>query len=63
MLIGDGKVKTGDTLDISQHIENFKKITNTNYLKAADVNEDGKVNTGDSLKLRQHIENFKTIEF
>lgn len=58
---GDGKVNTGDTLAMSQHIENFKKITNTEYLKAADANEDGKVNTGDSLKIRQHVENFKKI--
>ena len=57
----DGKVNTGDTLAMSQHIENFKKITGTNNLKAADVNEDGKVNTGDSLPLRQHVENFKKI--
>lgn len=63
MLTGDGKVNTGDTLALSQHIENFKKVTNANYLKAADVNEDGKVNTGDSLKLRQHVENFKIIQF
>lgn len=60
---GDGKVNTGDTLAMSQHIEAFKKVTNTNYLKAADVNGDGKVNTGDSLALRQHVENFKTIQF
>ena len=57
----DGKVNTGDTLAMSQHIEDFKKITGTNNLKAADVNEDGKVNTGDSLPLRQHVENFKKI--
>lgn len=60
---GDGKVNTGDTLAMSQHIENFKKITNNNYLKAADTNEDGKINTGDSLKLRQHVEKFKIIQF
>ena len=60
---GDGKVNTGDTLAMSQHIENFSKITQSNYLKAADINEDGKINTGDSLILRQHVENFKSIEF
>lgn len=58
---GDGKVNTGDTLAMSQHIENYKKITNFNYLKAADANRDGKVNTGDSLMMRQHVENFKKI--
>lgn len=60
---GDGKVNTGDTLAMSQHIENFAKITDSNYLKAADVNEDGKINTGDSLTLRQHVENFRSIQF
>lgn len=58
---GDGKVNTGDTLIMSQHIENYKKITNNQYLKAADANNDGKINTGDSLKIRQHVENFKKI--
>lgn len=58
---GDGKVNTGDTLAMSQHIENYKKITNADYLKAADANKDGKVNTGDSLVMRQHVENFKKI--
>lgn len=58
---GDGKVNTGDTLAMSQHIENYKKITDSNYLKAADANRDGKVNTGDSLMMRQHVENFKKI--
>ena len=58
---GDGKVNTGDTLAMSQHIEKFKSITGTNYLEAADVNRDGKINTGDSLSLRQHVEDFKKI--
>lgn len=58
---GDGKVNTGDTLCISQHIENFKQITVQNYLKAADINMDGKINTGDSLALRQHVEDFRKI--
>ena len=57
----DAKVNTGDTLAMSQHIEEFKKITGTNNLKAADVNQDGKINTGDSLPLRQHVEDFKQI--
>lgn len=60
---GDGKVNTGDTLAMSQHIEDYKKITNNNYLKAADANRDGKVNTGDSLVLRQHVEDFKKLTF
>lgn len=60
---GDGKVNTGDTLAMSQHIEKYKSISDKNYIQAADVNRDGKVNTGDSLALRQHVENFKTIKY
>ena len=61
-LNGDGKVNTGDTLIISQHIGKLKNITNSNYLKAADVNRDDKINTGDSLAMRQHIGKVKNIE-
>lgn len=60
---GDGKVNTGDTLTMSQHVENYKKITADDFLKAADVNGDGKINTGDTLCLRQHVEKFKEITY
>ncbi len=61
-LNGDGKVNTGDTLIISQHIGKLKIIKNNNYLKAADVNRDDKINTGDSLAMRQHVGKVKNIE-
>ena len=58
---GDGKINSGDTLVIKQHIENIKSITNSNYNEAADINRDSKINSGDSLIAKQHIENIKDI--
>ena len=58
---GDGKVNSGDTLALKQHIEKIKYVTNNNYKEAADVNEDGKINYGDSLITKQHVANIKNI--
>ena len=58
---GDGKVNSGDTLAIKQHIKLVKEMTNEAYLNAADINKDGKVNSGDSLIAKQHIKEVKFI--
>lgn len=58
---GDGKVNSGDTLAIKQHIKLVKEMTNEAYLNAADINKDGKVNSGDSLIAKQHIKEVKYI--
>lgn len=58
---GDGKVNSGDTLALKQHVAKVKSITDSNYKKAADVNRDGKINSGDSLIAKQQVANVKDI--
>ena len=57
----DGKVNSGDTLALKQHVAKVKSITDSNYKKAADVNRDGKINSGDSLIAKQQVANVKDI--
>ena len=59
---GDGKVNSGDSLIVKQHVAKVKSITNKYYSEAADVNEDGKINSGDSLIVKQQVANVKDIE-
>ena len=58
---GDGKVNSGDTLILKQHVANIKNIKDSDYKKAADVNRDGKINSGDSLITKQQVANVKDI--
>jgi len=58
---GDGKVNTGDTLVIKQHVGKVEYMQDSNYLKAADVNKDGNINSGDSLVAKQHVGKVKNI--